>query len=188
MDSSGSPIARFFYEIGQLKRVRRSGWWVAGVDDPESVAAHSHRTAAIAFVLAELENADPAKATALAVFHDLAEARVNDQHHLGKSYVPSGDGERRAVDDQVAGLPEPLAERIRSVWREASDEATVEARIARDADRLECLIQVREYEARGHDTREWMETALNALYTDSARRIAESCLQTDPASWWKPGN
>ncbi|PIX22726.1 MAG: HAD family hydrolase, partial [Deltaproteobacteria bacterium CG_4_8_14_3_um_filter_45_9] len=27
----GKDIAKFLYEMGQLKRVKRSGWWIAGV-------------------------------------------------------------------------------------------------------------------------------------------------------------
>jgi putative hydrolases of HD superfamily len=36
-----SNIAKYLYEIGQLKRVKRSGWWMAEIVDPESVAEHS---------------------------------------------------------------------------------------------------------------------------------------------------
>ena len=36
-------IANYLYELGVLKRVRRSGWWLAGVKDAESVAEHSFR-------------------------------------------------------------------------------------------------------------------------------------------------
>jgi len=181
-----ADIAKFFYELGQLKRVRRSGWWVAGIDDPESVAEHTFRAAAIAFVIAEMEGANAEKAATLAIFHDLAESRVNDQHHLGKSYVETGDGESRAVDDQTRGLPQKVAERIRGLWRETGEKSSVEARIAKDADRLECLIQAREYEARGYvATGEWIETARATLVTETAKSIARACLSTDPASWWR---
>jgi putative hydrolases of HD superfamily len=36
-----AALAAFGYELGVLKRIRRAGWWHAGVRDPESVAAHS---------------------------------------------------------------------------------------------------------------------------------------------------
>ena len=35
----------FFAEAGLLKHIKRSGWWVAGVKDPESVAEHGSGTA-----------------------------------------------------------------------------------------------------------------------------------------------
>ncbi|TDU76018.1 HD domain-containing protein [Streptomyces sp. KS 21] len=38
-----SAVARFLYEAGTLKHTRRTGWWMAGVNDSESVAEHSWR-------------------------------------------------------------------------------------------------------------------------------------------------
>lgn len=178
-------VARFFFELGQLKKVRRSGWWLAGVRDPESVAEHSFRTAAIAYVLALLEGADPERSAALAVFHDTAESRVNDLHRLGKEYVSWAEVEERAGEDQTSALPGVAAERIRGLLKEYRDENSAEARIAHDADRLECLLQAREYQARGvGGTGEWIESSRDALVTDSARRIATECLRENSERWW----
>ena len=97
-------IARYLFELGQLKRVKRSGWWVAGVDQPESVADHSFRCAAIAYVLAELEGANPERAATIALFHDTGETRVNDQHRVGKTYVDWSGAEEKVVEDQLQRL------------------------------------------------------------------------------------
>ena len=80
-------LVKFLYELGQLKRVKRSGWWIAGIENPESVAEHSFRTAVIAFILAQLEGVDPEKATVMALFHDMSEARTNDLHRIARRYV-----------------------------------------------------------------------------------------------------
>jgi HD domain len=40
-------LTNFLYEMGLLKRYKRTGWLVAGVDNPESIAEHSFRTAII---------------------------------------------------------------------------------------------------------------------------------------------
>lgn len=97
-----SAVARFLYEAGTLKQTKRTGWWMAGVRDPESVAEHSWRTALLASVIAKLEGADPAKAAFLAVWHDSQETRTGDVNHLGKKYAPSADPEA-VTADQVAG-------------------------------------------------------------------------------------
>ena len=78
-----SEVAKYLYELGQLKRVRRSGWWLAGLESPESVADHTFRAAAVAYVLALLEGANPERSAALALFHDSAETRLNDLHRVG---------------------------------------------------------------------------------------------------------
>ncbi|MFC0600011.1 hypothetical protein ACFFHI_16755 [Streptomyces palmae] len=32
-------VARFLFEAGTLKHARRTGWWMAGVRDPESLSS-----------------------------------------------------------------------------------------------------------------------------------------------------
>jgi putative hydrolase of HD superfamily len=181
-----ADIARFFEELGHLKRVQRSGWWLAGVESAESVAEHSFRAAAIAFVLAELEGADPFRAAAMALFHDLPEARVNDMHRLGKRYAPWAGVEERVLEDQSKLLPAPAAERLRGLGREYRDGKSPEARAAKDADRLECLFQAREYLRSGHSGAEpWVRSSLAELATESAKRIANESAEAEPGPWWK---
>jgi hypothetical protein len=58
--------------------------------------------------------------------------------------------------------------------------------LAKDADKLECLIQAREYQAQGHtDVPPWIETSAAALQSKSARQLAEACQQVPPRQWWK---
>ncbi|GHJ99373.1 hypothetical protein SY2F82_11710 [Streptomyces sp. Y2F8-2] len=44
MSEDLSAVARFLYEAGTLKNTARTGWWMVGVQHPESVAEHSWRT------------------------------------------------------------------------------------------------------------------------------------------------
>lgn len=97
-----SAVARFFYEAGTLKNARRTGWWMAGITQPESVAEHSWRTSLIASIIAKLEGADPARAAFLAVWHDTQESRTGDMNHLGKKYATSADP-AAVTADQIAG-------------------------------------------------------------------------------------
>jgi putative hydrolase of HD superfamily len=176
-------IAKYLYELGVLKRVRRSGWWLAGVKDAESVAEHSFRAAAAAFILAELEGADAGRAVALALFHDAAEARVGDLHRLARSYVDWSGVEAGVVRDQTRSLPPPLGAALRGLLDEARRGASREARIAKDADRLELLLQAREYAAAGHDAGEWARSAVRELRGAAARKLARAILATPPAEW-----
>ena len=52
-------LTNFLYEMGLLKRYKRTGWMIAGIDNPESIAEHSFRTAIIGYLLAVMEGADP---------------------------------------------------------------------------------------------------------------------------------
>jgi len=176
-------LARYLYELGLLKRVQRSGWWLAGVRDAESVAEHSFRVAVIAYVLAESEGADIGKALAMALFHDTAEARVNDLHRLARSYVEWSGVEERVVGDQTRRLPEKLGAKLRGLLAELREKTTLEARLVKDADRLECLLQAREYAQQGHAVEEWIGSSLDELETEAAKKLGKAILETDPGSW-----
>ncbi|TVL88004.1 HD family hydrolase [Streptomyces sp. SAJ15] len=178
-----SAVSRFLLEAGTLKHARRTGWWMAGVRDPESVAEHSWRTSLIASVIAQLEGADPARAALLAVWHDSQETRTGDVNHLGKKYAPSADPEA-VTADQTAGMPEPLAEAVRGVVAEYEAKETPEARCARDADKLECLIQGIEYRAQGYENAQrWIDNSRARLTTETANRLADELLNTGSLDW-----
>ncbi len=179
-------IAIFLYEMGQLKRVRRSGWWIAGIDHPESVAEHEFRVAIIGYVLAYLEGANPMKTVMMCLFHDTHEARLNDPHRVARNYLSGTEAERRALREQISRLPQEISDELLPLISEFEERKSVEARLARDADLLECLIQAREYQAQGYeDTLEWIESCRVALATDSAKAIAEECLRVKPSEWWQ---
>ena len=179
-------LVKFLYEVGQLKRVKRSGWWIAGVENPESVAEHSFRTAVIAYVLAQLEGADAEKATLMALFHDLGEARTNDAHRIVRRYVNWEAIDQKVIEDQSKRLPANIAEKINSLHSEFEEAISLEARIARDADLLECLVQAREYQSVGYqDVTDWINNSKAGLATDSAKRVAAECVDTEPREWWQ---
>jgi len=178
-------LAHLIYEAGVLFRVRRSGWWLAGVPSPESVAEHSFRTAVIAFVLAHLEGCRPERAAAMALFHDLHESRVLDMHKVGQGYADWEQVELRAIQEQLAALPEDLGKAVRGYKERFQHRTDREATVARDADHLECLVRAREYQSQGQgQVADWIENSRKRLRTGSARRLARELLRTDPQEWW----
>ena len=54
-DDNAAGIANYLFEMGLLKRAKRTGWWIAGIKDPETIAEHSFRTAIIGAMLATQE-------------------------------------------------------------------------------------------------------------------------------------
>jgi len=178
-------IARFAYEFGMLKRLRRTGWWVAGVERPESVAEHSLRTAALAYVIALLEGGDPEHAAALALFHDLPECRTTDLHRLALTYFDQEKAELKATAEQLSPLPVQLKEALHALLDEYRKAESPEAKAARDADKLECLLQAREYAAGGVRTDAFMKTSRKGLLTSTAQALARAFLAVEPEAWWK---
>jgi putative hydrolase of HD superfamily len=173
----------FLYEIGLLKRYKRTGWSQVGVPLPESVADHSFRVSVIASVLAAVEGADPQRAAFLALWHDSQETRTTDLPHLAKNYVSAADNEQ-VTRDQVAPLPPSVAGLISAAVAEYEAAETPEARCARDADKLECLLQAREYQEQGHaNVQPWIDSSLAALTTASAKQLAHEAMAQNSLDW-----
>src|SRR5690242_21398926 len=106
-------LAAFGYELGLLKRVRRSGWWHAGVRDPESVGEHSLRAAQLAALLAAEEGASPERAAFLALWHDTQETRTGDLPLTAVDYLRKPEP-RAITADQTDGLPDRKSTRLNS--------------------------------------------------------------------------
>jgi putative hydrolase of HD superfamily len=138
----------------RLKAIPRAGWVLRGVPagDAESVAAHSWGVALVALALAELhpEPVDVGRLLSMCLLHDLAESVFGDLPGPANAYLPPGAkqaAERQALADMLAGLP--FGPAWQALWEEYEGGATVEAQLARDADRLDMLIQAVGYEAAG---------------------------------------
>jgi putative hydrolase of HD superfamily len=177
-------IVAFLHEAGHLKNTPRAGWQLAGIRTPESVAEHSFRVGVLAYIIATLEGADANKAAAIALFHDVPEARTTDLHSVAKPWVDVKH-DTKVVEAQTANLPAELAAPIRSLIAEFAAKETLEARCAKDADKLECLLQAREYEAQGNPlVKPWVDSMLTAMGTATGDRLAKCAVEVAPDAWW----
>jgi putative hydrolase of HD superfamily len=181
-----NKISNFLFELGMLKNVKRSGWWVAGVKDPESVAEHSLRAAQLAYIIAKLEGADARKAACICLMHDVPEARINDQHKVAARYIDSKKAEHSAIEEQVILLPESIGSEIKSMFSEFMDCSTKEGIIAKDSDYLECAIQAKEYLDIGHKSAQgWINNVEQKLKTDTAKKIFKIISKKDSKLWFQ---
>ena len=183
MSGEARDITGFLYEIGLLKRYPRTGWLLAGVPAPESVAEHSFGASTIAAVIAAMEGADPQRAAFLALWHDSQETRTTDLPHLTRRYV-TATGNEQITTDQIRPLPDVIAAAIRSAVAEYETGQTLEARCARDADKLDCLLQAREYEDQGHSNLQpWIDSSIASLHTPSAKQLAHEAIAQNSLEW-----
>ena len=174
-------IADFLFEMGMLKRTRRTGWQFLGSGD-ESVAEHIFRTAMIAYALARLDGGvDANRVVLLALFHDLPEARTGDLNYMNQKYATVD--EERAADDMTRGLP--FGAEIAELLAEFREQSTPEAVLARDADQLEMLLQLKEHHDVGNkNAEEWIPFSQRRLKTELARDLAQRVLAGDSSAWW----
>ncbi len=147
----------FLEEAGRLKTLNRTGWVESGVVAPESVADHSYRVALLSMLLADTEGLDVLRAMRMALLHDLAEALVGDLTPRQKEgRVNWQREEREAFTVLIGKLPKETAEKYVATVEDYQACSTPEARLVHAADKLEMLLQAREYEAAGGDPKKMM--------------------------------
>lgn len=177
---------RILLEAGLLKRIRRSGWWVVGIDDPETVAEHSFRTSIIGYFLAKQEGADAYRVLVMTLFNDLHEARINDLHKMGQRYIDFSSAEKKAFIEQIQGLEFKIKEELKNFRSEIDTQSNLEAVVARDADILECLLQAKEYSQQGMKlARGFFKKAPGCLKSKSARKLWGEIKNCKIDKWWQ---
>jgi putative hydrolase of HD superfamily len=173
-------------EVGMLKYVRRSGWWMIGIKHGESVADHSFRTAWLGYLLAKMEGEDPYPVVMMCLLNDLHEARINDLHKVGHRYIDFPTAERKASKEQLSKLPYPIQKELDSWVKEFHSQRTRASQIARDADLLECMIQGKEYADQGHPRAwDWVNRPMHLIVTPSARLLARRLKRFQSDRWWQ---
>ncbi|MFH1293023.1 MAG: HD domain-containing protein [Pseudomonadota bacterium] len=171
----------FLFEVGMLKKTPRTGYQFLG-SGGESVADHSFRTAVIGYVLASQEpGADRNKVVLMCLFHDFPEARTGDHNYVNKKYVKTH--EERAVQDQVRELS--FGDEIVDLFQEFNGCDTLEARLAKDADQLDLILELKEQLDSGNpNAKDWLSYAVKRIITDGAKQMAQEILTTNSSDWW----
>lgn len=174
-------IAEFLFESMLLKRVHRTGYQFLG-PGKESVAEHTFGVMCIAWTLSQLTpEADKGRLLAMCLVHDLPEARMGDLNYVQKQYVRAN--EKRAVDHMTRGLP--FGPDINELIDEFNARETLEARLARDADQLAFLLDLKSLSDMGYAAPEKWAGHVNArLTTDAGVKLSKSIARTEWDSWW----
>jgi putative hydrolases of HD superfamily len=132
--------------------------------------------------LAAIEGADVGHTAALCLLHDAHESRIGDVPSVGRAYVTTAAPEAVSAH-QTSAMPDAAAKAFQELTAEFEAGQTIEAQVARDADKLETLLQAIEYQAQRHDTTAWQETSIAALRTEGAKQLAQAITAADP-QWW----
>jgi putative hydrolase of HD superfamily len=174
-------IVNFLFEVGMLQKTPRSGFQFLG-SGAESVAEHILRTLFVAYTLCKLDpGADERRVFKLCLFHDLPEARTGDMNYVNKKYVAVD--EEKAVRESTEKLF--FGNEIQSAIEEFNEKKTREAIIARDADHLALILQLKECGDLGNKySREWIAFAVKRLCSENAKNMAASIITTDSSEWW----
>lgn len=172
------------FELGTLRFVDRT-WRQFLSPEFANVSEHMFRVAWIALLLARLEhNVHHEKILKLALVHDVSEVRAGDVNGLQKRYTTRD--EPRAVRDTLYNTS--LSEEMVTLWDEAHEQKTAEARIVKDADYLDQILELKEQQANGNSLMDafksiWQKNYGDKLYTKSAKDLLEQIRSADPHDW-----
>ncbi|NIQ06424.1 MAG: HD domain-containing protein [Candidatus Korarchaeota archaeon] len=129
----------FLLTLFTLKKKKRTGWTLHGIETPESIADHIFGTTFLAFLLAN-ETYDVEKCIKLALVHDIHEAILGD---LPSSRVSKG--KKRKKEEQsfeiLLSTLEIKKETIQELWFEYFLRKSKEAKFVRDMDKIEMIFQ-----------------------------------------------
>ncbi|CAN8291477.1 unnamed protein product [Cochlearia groenlandica] len=147
--SSVSSSIDFLTLCHRLKTTKRKGWINQGINGPESIADHMYRMAIMALIAGDLEGVNRERCIKMAIVHDIAEAIVGDI--TPSDGVPKAEKNRR----ETAALKEMCkvlgggvrAEEITELWLEYENNASLEANLVKDFDKVEMILQALEYES-----------------------------------------
>ncbi len=150
MRHANASLLDLLLELQTLDRVPRSGYFLRGISDCESVSEHTFHLAMLVWLLASEEpGLDRGHAVELALMHDLAELRIGDLPRTATTYLPADvkhAAERRAAADILA----PADPRASALYEEYEEGASTEALFVRACDKLQLMIKVTVYESWGH--------------------------------------
>ncbi len=176
-------IVDFINEAGMLRHTPRTGYQFLGTGR-ENVAEHSHRVCIIGYALAKMAGADKAQTVFMCLFHDLAEARTGDFNYVNKIYNTSKP--RLAMQHATEGTG--LEEDVLAYWDELEENATLEARLAHDADQLDLLFNLKHESEKGNAfALQWMESTVKRIRTKEGQEVCEAVLTTPSHAWWFNG-
>lgn len=182
-------ITDFLFEIGTMRRLLRIHRQLLLSDDTsDNIASHSYRVTMIGWHLAKIEGADPYKVVMMCLLHDMGEIRTGDHNWVHKRYTSIDDD--AIVKDQLGTLP--FAD-LSQFAKEYMVRESQESKIAKDADLLDQILLLREYEWQGNNEASlWLRgkggdegnAQYKMLFSDSAKALGKQVMEQTPSEWW----
>jgi putative hydrolases of HD superfamily len=174
-------IANFLFEVGMLSRTPRSGYQFLG-SGSESVAEHILRTIFVGYTLCKMDKSlDEQRVLKMCILHDLPEARTGDMNYVNKKYVKVD--EEKAVKELTESLS--FGNDIKEAIEEFNCKETRESLIARDADQIALILQLKECGDLGNKySEEWISFAIQRLTTENGKKLSDIITKTDSSQWW----
>ena len=144
---SGNTI-EFFKVIGSLKHLKRTGWVKRNVGYPETVSGHMYRMAIMSFLFDSKDEIDSTKVMKMSLVHDMAESIVGDiTPHCGVSEEDKHNREKNAMTHIASLINKEAGKEMHDLFMEYENQLTSEAKLVKDLDKFDMIMQAFEYES-----------------------------------------
>ena len=173
--------ANFLFETQVLKRLKRTGWQILGVED-EYISEYLYLTAVITFVLAKQLNVDMGKVLTMALFHDTHETRVGDVDKIALGYIKRDIS--KANKDIFQGLP--FGKEVLLILGEYEKKKSLEARLVYEANVIALIIQLKTHVDRGNlHAKEWLMANKERVSLKESKTLVAEIMKTDSQDFWQ---
>ena len=189
MENKDVRLADFLFEIGTMRKILRMHRQTLLTDDlSDNIATHTFRVTMIGWILAQKENIDPYKVVMMCLLHDFGEIRSNDHNWVHKKYIQVFNEE--IIEDQLGTLPFP---ELKELALEYEKRESKEAIIAKDADLIDQILLLKEYELQGNtEAGVWLHgkgsdtgnAQLKKLTLDASIELGKAIYESNPSDWW----
>jgi len=164
-------ILDFLIKVGELKRIKRRGWVLRDVKDPETIAAHTFRMTIMSWILCCKKKLNLNKVLKMSLIHDLCEVCAGDttpydtilpkdkkqwkqilnkwprlqKRQKEKFFLNKYKKEQAGLKKLIVSLPLNIKKEIHNLWDDYEKGLTAEGKFVRQLDRVENLLQALEY-------------------------------------------
>ncbi|CAB3359494.1 Hypothetical predicted protein [Cloeon dipterum] len=144
-------MLEFLRFMNELKHLKRQGWVLKDIEQPETVAGHMYRMAVMSLLLPVDSKIDRIRCMELSLVHDMGESIIGDiTPYCGVPREEKLKRERAAIEKLASLAGAEAGEKIKALFSEYESQETEEAKFVKELDHLDLLLQAREYEQKGH--------------------------------------
>lgn len=182
---SPAKVLTFLLNTAGSKKLKRTGWKMEKINNPESIAEHSFQLSIIAMVFADHFGLDTERLIKMAIVHDLGELVTGDiVWTRGKIW----DIEKRKAKEisELLGIIKIFktidkANEFKKIFEEMMERKTPEAIIFWQLDKVEMAIQALEYEKEtGKNLEEFFVSSDLQIQSPFLRKIFKEVLKQRP--------
>lgn len=179
-----------FYQLVRLLKTQpRTGWINMGIKPCELILDHMYRMGIILMSVASAK-ADLSRCVKIALVHDIAELLVGDIVPMDVKVDKHEKHQRElAAINYLCHVVKPyneaFATELSELWWDYEEIRSPEARLVKDVDKFEMLVQAVEYERDTHGDVDLSEffSARAQIKTEAVGELADRLMQQRKAMW-----